>query len=549
MPEPSPRQQLALLLLLVPAICAPVAMLWLAYAPLDPWTTFLGRFHPVVLHTPIGVLSLTALMESLNVLGRGRIRLGTRVPLFIGASSAVVAMTLGILLMTGENMEGDLVRDHLIWGIATAALAVVALVLRLWPEHDSRRQIHRLYLAALFGTCGVMTYASHQGASITHGETYLTDHLPWAAEAGPSNEDRLLATALTLPAGERRVYDHLVAPIFAGKCYSCHHSRSFKGRLIMDTPEGLMAGGASGPAIEPGSAQTSLTLVRVHLPLADEEHMPPASDPQLTDEEIQVITWWIDQGAPFEKTLAQLTGHDEQATAIESVTAGLAAALDAAGDDEHHDADPQAVAAARDTLVPAVTQLQAAHPGAIRYLDAQSAGLDITSFDRPWNDQDLLDLEPVAHAVRRLVLPWSGLTPKSAAVINRMTALEHLDLRHAQIDDAFVDRLDLPPLRRLNLYGTAVTDASAAALSAFRSLETLYLGGTGFTADGIAQLRDALSACDIRHDAVPSTVRATTPKAKAKPKAATESKLTPTSPEDETVLPEPSAEAELETAA
>jgi len=254
------RTQSKLHLLQVPAVCSPLILLAF-YPEIGDWTVFFGRFHPVVLHLPIGILLLTTLMEVLQVASSGQWKFSTRLPLFLGAISAVAAMVLGILLMSGEKMEGALIESHFNWGIATAVGAVLALTIRCIPHYSVSKILPTLYRGTLILTCGILTWASHQGASITHGETYLTDHLPWKSEA-PSSEEVEMAEGLSLSPTEKDIYQHVVAPIFQSKCYECHMTKKFKGELVMDTYEGLIQGGSTGPAIVPNNVNNSLTMER-----------------------------------------------------------------------------------------------------------------------------------------------------------------------------------------------------------------------------------------------------------------------------------------------
>ena len=47
---------------------------------------------------------------------------------------------------------------------------------------------------------------------------------------------------------------------------------------------GLTKGGENGPIWVAGDAENSALIQRVHLPLEEEEHMPPEGKPQLNQE-------------------------------------------------------------------------------------------------------------------------------------------------------------------------------------------------------------------------------------------------------------------------
>jgi hypothetical protein len=90
-----------------------------------------------------------------------------------------------------------------------------------------------------------------------------------------------------------------VAPILVSRCIGCHHDGDEQGGLNMSTFSLLKEGGAiEGDLIllpgEPGESH----LVRVLLPDAD-IRMPFEQDP-LTDEEIDLISRWVAEGAIFD---------------------------------------------------------------------------------------------------------------------------------------------------------------------------------------------------------------------------------------------------------
>jgi hypothetical protein len=47
-------------------------------------------------------------------------------------------------------------------------------------------------------------------------------------------------------------------------------------------------------------------IQRLLLPLNDDDHMPPEGKPQPTLAEIAALQWWIERGAPVDKTVGNL---------------------------------------------------------------------------------------------------------------------------------------------------------------------------------------------------------------------------------------------------
>lgn len=65
----------------------------------------------------------------------------------------------------------------------------------------------------------------------------------------------------------------------------------------MDNYKLLMEGGFNGPPVKPGNAEESLLIKKVLPDPPFGERMPLRSKKQLTDDEIEIITQWITEGA------------------------------------------------------------------------------------------------------------------------------------------------------------------------------------------------------------------------------------------------------------
>jgi mono/diheme cytochrome c family protein len=84
-----------------------------------------------------------------------------------------------------------------------------------------------------------------------------------------------------------------IEPILNANCVSCHQAAMAAGGLRVDAPESLLQGGASGKAVVPGKADSSLLYTR--LTVTTDKRMPPAGT--LTEEELALIRAWINLGA------------------------------------------------------------------------------------------------------------------------------------------------------------------------------------------------------------------------------------------------------------
>lgn len=96
-------------------------------------------------------------------------------------------------------------------------------------------------------------------------------------------------------------YAQDIKPIFDATCIKCHGETKPKGKLRLDSLEGIKKGSEDGPVIEVGnSAKSSLVLNIAHLGDKD-DFMPPVKNKlglkQLTPEQVGLVRAWIDQGA------------------------------------------------------------------------------------------------------------------------------------------------------------------------------------------------------------------------------------------------------------
>ncbi len=110
----------------------------------------------------------------------------------------------------------------------------------------------------------------------------------------------MIQSAAAQPAAEQiEFFENKIRPLFAEHCYSCHSDKAekLKGGLRLDTPEALLKGGSSGPAIVPGDPDASLLIKAVRY--ADPDLQMPPKDKKLPPEKIASLEAWVKMGAPL----------------------------------------------------------------------------------------------------------------------------------------------------------------------------------------------------------------------------------------------------------
>jgi hypothetical protein len=266
----------------------------------SPWLLVFGRAHPVLLHSPIGILPAIAVLEfGAALLRKAPPRGAILVLAWLAALSGAAAAASGWVLAGTGDYGGRTLTLHQWTGVALAALSLVAAIL---AGFGARAPFRLCLLAAL----GVMVPAGHFGGTLTHGKDFLFAPLQKskASPAPPTDPAPANGATPTVPPPDAAAvasdYQRLIVPLLERTCTSCHNPDKQKGELLLTTIEGIQKGGENGPVVVAGKPDESPLLTRCLLPLDDDEHMPPEGKPQPTVEELETLRQWIAAGAKFD---------------------------------------------------------------------------------------------------------------------------------------------------------------------------------------------------------------------------------------------------------
>jgi hypothetical protein len=93
-------------------------------------------------------------------------------------------------------------------------------------------------------------------------------------------------------------FEKKIRPVLTERCYSCHSTKAekLKGGLYLDSHEGLVKGGDSGPALVAGDPKKSLLMKAIRW-VDDDLKMPPKK--RLTEEQVADLETWIKKGATW----------------------------------------------------------------------------------------------------------------------------------------------------------------------------------------------------------------------------------------------------------
>jgi len=269
------------------------------------WRPFLAPFHAVVLHFPIGFVTMAFVLELYRLRHPSEeLKRVTTLTIWLSLFSGIVAATLGILRATGGGYEPHELESHRWTGLSVVVLTLFTLAAQRFAYRDESRYGFTFgYRTALATTLALLVIAGHMGGNLTHGSKYLTENAPTFIRNLVGESDPAPATAeraaAALDEAQRYFVEH-VQPIFDRKCVRCHGPEKQKGEYRLDDAEIALKGGESGkPAIKPGDPLSSELVRLILLPPGDDDIMPPSGKEPLTAEEALTIIRWIQKGALF----------------------------------------------------------------------------------------------------------------------------------------------------------------------------------------------------------------------------------------------------------
>jgi uncharacterized membrane protein len=458
------------------------AMLLLAlpgYKPVElPYLLLMiGRFHPVILHFPIVLIIVALLLEILRRFGvAGKIDRVITVILVTAAISTVVAIASGFLLYASGDYSGRLLQQHLWIGVITGA-CILTTVSLYFLYHQSAK-LYPIYIIGLLVSNGAVAYTSHLGGSLTHGEDYLTEYVPFIVANGDAQ--------VAKPDSAMLIYEDMLLPVFEAKCISCHNDSRAKGEFSMTSYQKMLKGGESGAAgIVPGEPDSSDIYRRLMLPEDDDDRMPPKGKTPLTVHEISLLKKWIASGAKLNSHMLAMKQQPGAATAINNVL-------------------PELKKYRRKQQVAKIKMTELKHS-----LDTLAASLNVTIEPDTSADEDnmyvlsmkfpparftgnqLVELTPYGNAFSKLSLVSSGIHDEALYHIAQMPNIKALYLQKTNLDGSGIIHLkNMQNLEVLNLSYTKVDDKSVLDLLQIPNLREVYLFQTKASPDVIKALQE-----------------------------------------------------------
>lgn len=466
-------------------------------APSD-WAMFFGHFHPVVVHLPIGMLMIAAILEIISrKKGLTALQPAIAPILFLGMITAIISCIFGYLLASSGEYSEETLFLHQWMGIGVALTALAAWYMKVnWQQDPTMK---KAYMPAVYLIVILLTGTGHLGGNMTHGEDYLYSFTPEPfrslaglspREKGKSGEKKKIENI-----NEALVYQDIVAPVMEQKCWSCHNANKIKGGLRMDTQELLMKGGKNGVIIKGNDVANSELIKRLLLPEEDEHHMPPKGKTPLTEQEISLLHWWIQNGAAFDKKVAQLKPDEKVKPLLASLASGSEGSNTATGGESISPVFSEKVSVATESDIQKLSVMNVM----VMPVSKSHNFLDVNFVNaRNFDDSKINLLTNLSEQIIWLKLGNTKISDKSLTEIAKLKHLTRLHLEHTAITDAGIAQLkDLQFLEYINLFDTQISDAGLKELAKLKNLKKVYCWQTKVTKAGVIALQKALPNVEV----------------------------------------------------
>lgn len=422
---------------------------------------FIGHFHVVLIHLPIGILLIALLLLWLRKNPKYNISHQViKIILLLGVISALLSCITGYVLSTTDNYEKPLVEWHMWMGIG---VAIVSMVLYM---KVARNEFDILYTILAIGLFALIIVTGHLGGSLTHGSDYISFNFS-------SDENDTAKIKPLNNVQEVKVYDSVIQPILQTRCYSCHSSKRQKGGLRLDKYDLMMKGGKDGKIITTGEPDNSDLIKRLLLPDEDDKHMPPREKPQPTDQQIALLHWWIENGNDTLRKVKDLA----QPEPIKGFLLQLQV-----GHEEHK--LPANVPSAPVEKADSISIQKLKDKGVIVLPVAQNNNYLSANFVTATNisDKDMALLLPLKKQLVWLKCGDTKIEDGALSFIAQCSNITFLQLDNTLITDKGLQKLSsLQALQSLNLVGTNITADGLMSLKNLKQLQSIYVYQTKIT--------------------------------------------------------------------
>ena len=439
---------------------------------------FFGRLHPLLVHLPIGFILLALLFDLKRFKEKGSRFNFLNIIWFLAFISSFFSALMGWLLaQNGYYIDADLT-PHQYTGILLVFFSCLGWVLRIKNINMPSLFMRINNLIVLF----LLILVGHLGGSLTHGSDYLTKHTPDFITSKQEYKNKLFEE-YTLDSIV--VFKDFVQPLLNEKCVACHNNNISRGGLNLSNIESIKKGGRSGAAFVSKNPSKSLIFKRISFSQDNEKFMPPTGIP-FSYHEIQLVQWWIQEGANYSGSLNEFSITPEIQTLL----------LKQYGLDTRE--KPWVEKVKLDPLPPsAVIALEKAN-FSLRTLSQNNPLLDLRYQGEKLSQQALTLMETYAPYITWLNLSNCKLTNSDLKTIAKLENLTRLNLQQNSIRTNDLAPLNtLSHLEVLNLHSTLVNQDVFEILKSIPSLKKVFLWNTKVSLNAVLKNKPAFPSTEL----------------------------------------------------
>ncbi|MBS1577196.1 MAG: hypothetical protein JST09_18005 [Bacteroidetes bacterium] len=448
------------------------------------WSQFFGRFHPLLVHFPIGFILFAALLSIVTIYKKNSL-LGIAISLALlaGAISAGLSSLSGYFLSAAGGYNPETLSWHKWIGITVTILTFLVWFLQTNKRRDKR--IARLTISnwLLMIAVVLITIGGHLGGNMTHGQGYLTRYMPGFLQTIFGSRKKTEVKKVLPVLDSVNVYTDIIQPLFNSKCISCHNKEKDKGGLDLTNIDSILKGGKSGNIIVVGNTEKSELIHRITLPPHSSKFMPADNRPPLTPIEIHFIKQWIATGADYKKNITA-SGADEKTRFLIASYLGI--------DEENNKEIRLPEVKPADSSI--IKQLKD-DKLIIRPLTSESNLLEASFVmlqGKPASEilPLLQKLSALKQQLYRLDVSNCGLANEAIVAIAALSSLNKLEIQKNNLSDESIEPLAaLQQIEVLNIGQNNLTDKSLVILKKMPALKRLNLWQTKVTEEGVKELQ------------------------------------------------------------
>lgn len=410
---------------------------------------YVGKFHPLVLHLPIGSLLMTFLLLVVSRYQKAGLEKAIRIGVDFSFAGALMAALMGCLLSLDDAYDFNSLKFHFWAGIITLILSFSLCILHRMKGKEN------LFFGSYLMTLLALTVTGHKGGQITHGEDYL------------STADLFEEPIMVVQKDSVDYYKEVVHLIFEDKCVSCHNSNKSKSELRLDRYDLMLNGGERGSMFDAQNPNESRLIRYINLPKEDKLHMPPKNKSQLSEKEKWLLTDWVTSSAYLKEGKVSLLKNEDLKSNVLSFLG----------------AEKQVRAANREDLAKLLATGFRIKPNALH------DNLLRIKFMKPSLTNDhLKTLLKVKKQLFELDVSNTNFDDEMATILLDFPRLKHLRLDQTKISDDALSFLKNTALEVLNLCNTKVTHQGVQNLLKVKPPKTVYAWNTAIDRDQQKQL-------------------------------------------------------------